>query len=119
MNATVKKLEEFGARQFKSAPNLSERSREALVGAWPWIAIVFGVLQIFAAWALWQLMNEAELSVGYASLCVGPGATTTGIDRVALYLGIVALLVDAAIVFTAYPALRVRQVRRWQLLGSG
>jgi hypothetical protein len=115
----VKKIESKLAEVFKGTPNLSDSSRETLVGAWPWIALVFGVLQLLAAWALWNLLRFADTVVNYSSFYVEYPSTVSSSDRVIIYLGIVVLLVDAAILLMAYPELKKRVRRGWDLLFLG
>jgi len=116
----VKKLENKIGRLFKDVPPLPENSREALVGAWPWIALIFGVIQIFAAWALWNLIRVADtVGVMYGSFYVNYPAAISGADRFIAYFGIVVLLVDAVILLMAYPELKKRTRRGWDLLFLG
>ena len=116
---TVKKIEERLDRVFKDLPALPESSRETLASVWPWIALVFGVLQIFAAWALWNLVRVAETMIGYSSLYVNYPDALNGTDRIVIYLGIAVLLVDAVILLMAYPELKKRSRRGWDLLFLG
>jgi hypothetical protein len=116
---TIKKLEDKIAPFFKDLPALPGSSRESLVKAWPWIALVFGVLQLFAAWALWNLIRAAQVAVGYGSLYIRHPYAMSGTDRLVSYAGIGFLLVDAVILLKAYPELKKRSRRGWELLFLG
>ena len=116
----IKKIEEKLAALFKGLPDLKDGSREALVGAWPWIALVFGILQLFAAWALWGLVRAAESILGeYSRYYVNYPEALSGAEKFVIYLGIVVLLVDAVILLMAYPELKKRARRGWELLFLG
>lgn len=118
--SAVTKLEKQIGGLFKGAPALPENSKEGLVKAWPWIALVFGVLQLIAAWGLWELTRRSErlldtLSMYYTHTDYGLG----GFDKMMIYLGIVVLLIDSVILLTAFPQLQRRAKRGWDLLFLG
>ena len=116
----IKKIEGKIGLLFKDLPALPDSSREALVGVWPWIALVFGVLQLLAAWALWNLVRVADnVGVLYSSFYVKYPAAISGMDRTIIYLGIIVLIVDAVILLMAYPELKKRSRRGWDLLFLG
>lgn len=115
----IKKLEKKLEQFFKGFPPLPDSSRNALVGAWPWIALIFGILQLLAAWALWSLVRVAETMIGYSSFYVRYPDAVTGFGKVAIYLGILVLVVDAVILLMAYPELKRRSRRGWVLLFLG
>jgi hypothetical protein len=116
----IKKLEDKLNVFFKDLPALPDSSREALVGVWPWIALLFGVAQILAAWALWNMIRAAETLVGrYGSFYVKYPAALSSADRLVIYLGVAVLLADAVILLMAYPELKKRSRRGWDLLFLG
>lgn len=105
---------------FKDLPPLSESTKEALAKVWPWLALVGGIVQLFAAYALYQLANYASrlidvantLSIYSTGISTGP----TSFDKTVIYLGIVVLLVDAVILLLAFPKLQNRERAGWDLL---
>lgn len=121
--AALQNVENKLNEAFKDLPKLPESSREALVKFWPWLALIFGVLQLMAAWALWQLTRVTEgltelantLSVYYTGQTVGLSA----MDKTLIYLGIIVLAVDAVILLMAWPELQKRTRRGWDLLFLG
>lgn len=115
----IKKIENVLAGWFKNVPDLPNSSREALVKAWPWIALIFGVLQLLAAWALWNVMRAAEAVLDYSSYYVRPPVQLSGSETFMVYLGIAVLLIDAVILLMAYPELKKRARRGWNLLFLG
>lgn len=111
------------AKVFKDLPQLPESTKEALAKFWPWLALVGGVLQLFAALALWRLANWADrvtdvsnaLSVYYTSYVAGPSS----FDKTIIYLGVVVLLVEAVLLLMAFPKLQKRERAGWNLLFLG
>jgi hypothetical protein len=108
---------------FKDAPKLPNSTKEALVKVWPWLALIFGLLQLMAVWALYESVrwsNEVidslnSLSVYYTGQTVGPSST----DKMFLYVGIIVLLVDAVILLMAFPHLKKRAKKGWNLIFLG
>lgn len=118
--SAVKQWEDKIGGLFKGAPALPENGKEGLVKAWPWIALIFGILQLLAAWALWGLMRTAESVVNlYNAYYVNYPDVMNGFDKFVIYLGIAVLLVDAVILLMAYPELKKRSKRGWDLLFLG
>lgn len=121
--AAIKQLEKTIGDLFKSAPPMPEKSKQSLVNAWPWIALVFGVIQLFAAWSLWGLtrfverVNDAtnSLSLYYTGHAAGLSST----DKLVIYLALLMLLVDGVLLLMAYPELKKRSRRGWDLLFLG
>ncbi len=107
---------------FKGMPPLSNDAREGLAKAWPWIALVFGILQLLAAYSLWRLtqyvsiLNDLAQSLGtYSGYNVG----ISSFDKIMIYLGVIVLALDAVILLLAFPKLRARQRAGWDLLFLG
>lgn len=108
---------------FKGAPALPDNAKKSLVDAWPWIALVFGILQLLAAWGLWGItrfvdrINDAtnSLSLYYT----GRSAGLSAMDKNVIYLALIVLLVDAVILLLAFPELKKRTKKGWDLLFLG
>lgn len=104
---------------FKGAPSLSDASRNTLVGIWPVLALVFGVIQLFAAAGLWNLIEAAERIGLFKSYYAYAPTLVSESDKTMIYIAIVILLVDALILLMAYPNLKKRQRHGWNLLFLG
>lgn len=117
----VKKIENQLAPMFKNAPALPDTSKESLVKAWPWIALIFGILQLIAAWGLWGLLSFVERTYygAYADFYKDVPGRLSGVDRTFIYIGVAVLVVDAVILLLAYPELKKRSRRGWDLLFLG
>jgi len=107
---------------FKGMPQMSKQSKESLVNAWPLIALVIGVLQLWAAWILWQAASWVDRLSDFANqiaVYTGGHAGISSTDKTIMYLGIILLVVDAVILLMAYPQLKARARRGWDLLFLG
>jgi len=108
---------------FKGLPPLPDSTKEGLAKVWPWLALVGGIVQLLAAWALWNLANWASrvtdiansLSVYYGGYQAGPSS----FDKTVIYAGILLLVVDAVILLMAFPKLQKRLRSGWDLLFLG
>lgn len=105
---------------FKGMPALPKQSKETLVQAMPWVALIFGVLQLVAAYWLVQAVRTFEaLSYVTNSLAQYYSGTTVGLsvmDRSIMYVGVGLLVVDGVILLMAYPHLKKRARWGWDLL---
>lgn len=115
----VKKAETALAGIYKGAPKLSNNTKETLVSVWPWLALVFGVLQLWAAWALWDLTRAVDRVTTYLGTYLGGVYGYSGKDKFFIYLGLIMLVVDAIILLIAFPKLQKRQKSGWDLVFLG
>ena len=118
----LKKVEVKLEEAFKDLPALPDSSKEALAKFWPWLALIMGIVQLMAAWALWRLtrvvdvLNEvANYYTAYTGKHLGLSAT----DKMVIYLGIIVLAADAVILLMAYAPLKERSKKGWDLLFLG
>lgn len=119
----LKKAEDQLAGAFKDLPKLPESSKESLARLWPWLALIFGVLQLLLAIGLWNYMRDFEKVSDYVNsvslYLTGTQAVLSGFDKMVIYLGIAILLLDAVILLMAYAPLKARARRGWDLLFLG
>lgn len=117
---TIKQLETKIGGLFKSAPPLPESSKKSLVEAWPWIALVFGILQVLSALGLWGIVSAANRAVDiantYAIYYTGQSVALSSLDKTVIYLGVIILAVSAVLLLKAYPELKKRSIKGWDLL---
>lgn len=103
---------------FKGLPALPKNAKEWFVKAWPYIAFIFGIIQVFAAWGLWRSGHVVNQFADYANRI----SQMYGGDQVVNSLGVfywvalVVILVDAAIMFAAYPGLKAKKINGWNML---
>jgi hypothetical protein len=120
---STKQLETRIGNLLKGAPALPESTKKSLVEAWPWIAVILGVLQVISALALWSVVSAAERAIDvantYSLIYNGVSAGLTAMDKTVIYLAIIVLVVSSVILFKAYPELKKQTKRGWDLLFLG
>lgn len=102
----------------KNAPfQIPENGRKALVEYAPILSLIGGILSVLAAWGLWQTghrVNElVDIANQYAAIV---GVDTVRNLDVFYYAGVVALAVQAVLMFMAYGPLKDRLKRGWSIL---
>ncbi len=115
----VTKIDEQLEPVFKKAPPLSESARKSLADFWPWLALIFGVLQLFAAYKLWHLTRIAVTLGSYLGNIYSGHALISNSDKTIIYLGVIVLAVEGAILLMAYPKLKAKQRSGWDLVFLG
>jgi hypothetical protein len=115
----LRKLEDALAGVFKNAPALPAKSKQTLAEIWPWLALVFGILQLAAAYSLYRLGHTVNALADYANQF----STAFGGDRIAprlglfYWLGLAVLVLDGVILLVAYSGLKNRSKRHgWNLI---
>jgi hypothetical protein len=105
----------FGA---KFPVQLPKAAREWIVKVSPWLALVGGVVSLWAAWAFWQAGHYVNQLANWAnSLSAAYGVPTTSTRLgVMWYLALVVLVVQAVFMLLAFSGLRDRKKRGWNLL---
>ena len=113
---TLESLETKIAGIFKDVPQLPNSSKEGLAQVWPWLALIGGVLQLWAAWALYHLANFTNRLLDIAYYNSGNTYGPSSFDKTIIYLGAIMLAVDAVILLMAFPKLQKREKGGWNLL---
>ncbi len=116
----VKKLEATMGGWFKVAPALPKNVKETLATIWPWVALVFGVLQLAAAWALWDLMNRAQpyldLVNEYSQYFAGTDIGYSSFEKMIIYGAVVIAVIQGVILLMAFSPLKQRLQKGWDLM---
>lgn len=108
----------------KSAPQLPTNGKKMLVEWAPWVALVVGVLSLWAAYALWGWAHVASGILDLAnSVCntYGGAACITPTDSMTLWiwLSLAVLIVEGALYLLAFPGLRAHKKAGWNYLYWG
>ena len=114
LTKTADKLEPL----FKDLPELPKNGREWLVKAWPVLALIFGILQLLAAWGLWHAGHLVNSLVNYSnaiSHAYGSGVVVNHLG-IFYWLGLIMLVVDGIVFLLAYPGLKARSEAGWNLI---
>lgn len=116
----LQKLEDQLGQLFKDLPALPKSAKDLLVQWWPYLALIIGVLQLFAAWSLWQLANWSNAWIDAANKLsqYAPGYTAgySATDKIIIYVGLALLVVNAVIFLMAFSPLTKKLKRGWDLL---
>lgn len=117
---SLKTLENKLANLYKDLPALPKSTKESIVSFWPIVVAVLGVLQLFAAWALWRLFDRANDAANFVNSFTSYYTNTTvgysAFDKTVIYLGIAILAVEAVVMLLAVSPLNKRQRRGWDLI---
>ncbi|HZM63843.1 MAG TPA: hypothetical protein VFB59_01790 [Candidatus Saccharimonadales bacterium] len=114
----LQKLEETLDGWYKKAPQMPESTRKSLAGAFWWIALVLGILQLWGAWALWRLahyLDPINRAADYVNQYYGYNVVDNSLNFF-YYSAILIIVVDAAILLLAAPALKAWKKIGWTLL---
>lgn len=103
---------------FKGAPKLSDSNRKSLGDILPWLALVFGILQLIAAFLLFGAASVSSVLVSYVEAVTGQ-PVISAFDKMLIYGGVLLVVVDAAILLLAFPKLNRRAKSGWDLLFLG
>lgn len=115
----IRKIEKSLEGPFQSLPPLPKEAKEGLAKFWPWLALFAGILQLLAAWWLYDWANSfndvAEWANRYSEALGGPSIANGGLSFW-VWIGIIVLAVDAVILLLAFPRLQKKQRSGWDLL---
>lgn len=117
----VHKAEKALEEPIGALPALPKETRRSLAVIWPWLALVAGILQLLAAWWLFDWARELEKYSEWAdrlTVSYGVSADNTGLT-VWVWLAIIVLVIDAIILLAAFPKLQKKQKAGWDLLLLG
>ena len=118
----LQKVENGLGKLFESAPKISESGRESVAKAMPVIALVFGILQLVAAYGVWRLSRVVEALDSFAraiSVNYNQSYGLSAFDKTLIYAGVLVLVADAVILLMAYDPLSKRKKKGWDLLFLG
>jgi hypothetical protein len=114
----LQKLESMLAEWYSKTPKMSEGSRKGLAGALWWLALIFGVLQLWAAWALWRLSDYIEplnRAADYVNEYFGRTVVDSNLNFF-FYMAVVVVAIDAVVLLLAVPGLKAFKKIGWNLL---
>ena len=121
MKEQVNVLENKLVEVFKGAPKIPENGRKSIVNAMPWIALVFGVIQLwvgFDAWRVAHRLNEAVSGLNELSRAFG-GKTTAHELGLFFWIMVASTAVSGVLLLLAYPGLKEKKKVGWNWLFYG
>lgn len=114
----LQKLETMLDEWYKKVPKMPEGGRKSLAGAFWWIALVLGVLQLWGAWSLWNLahyLDNMHRAADYVNNYFGYQVVDNNLNFF-YYLAVIVIAVDAVILLLAAPGLKAWKRVGWNLL---
>lgn len=117
----VHKAEKALEPLFKGLPSLPKDTKKGLAGIVVWLALIGGILQLLAAWWLYDTARSVDQLADWINswaATVGTEGTTAGLSFW-VWLGIGILVLDAIILLMAYPKLKAGKKSGWDLLFLG
>ena len=106
MEARTKVWTQSLDRSYEKLPALPKGADEFIVSVLPWLALIFGVISILSGVSVFGI---GSLSTPYAAL-YGPGGYT------AFVIAGIILLAEGILMLLAFPKLRRKEVRGWNLM---
>ena len=106
---------------YKNAPKLDKKIKESIANIWPLVALLAGILQVAAAWSLWHWGHRVN-QVADVVNTYGQGFGVQPVDihlGIMYWVGLVFLAVSGVVALLAYPALKRKEKRGWDLLFLG
>ena len=107
---------------YKSAPALPKDTKKTIVEWWPVVALVLGVVQLWAAYALWHLYSISNRFIDYANsfyTYTGQHVGYSGSDKIVIFAGVLVVALSGVLMLMAYGPLKAHAKRGWDLLFLG
>lgn len=95
---------------WKDLPHLPKSVTDAIANILQWLVIIGAVLQVWAAYALYSITTVRTVF----GLNIQPFFSAT--DKAIIFVGCAMLLVEAVLLFRAYPLIKERKKAGWDLL---
>lgn len=112
-------LEGWLAKVYKGTPELSLPAKKSIISIWPWVALVFGILQLLAALSLWRAGHNLSKALDTFNSIYGNSASGITHLNGFYWISLIVLVIDGLILVSAFPKLRVRAKSGWNLLFYG
>lgn len=120
MKAALDKLEKSLVEPLdtKAPVKMPPNARKGLAKALWIIALVFGILQLLAAWGLWRAGHYVNNAIDYYNSLSGVYGMNAPVDNLGafFYLSLLVLVVDAVILLAAVSGLKAMRKAGWNLL---
>lgn len=114
----VHKAEKALEQPFGALPALPKETKKGLASIWPWLALIAGILQLVAAWGLYDWARTWGNAINELNRFAASFGVDTGRSgfTVWVWIAIVVLVIDAVILLAAFPKLQKKQKAGWDLL---
>jgi hypothetical protein len=112
-------LEDWLAAVYKGSPKLAPATKKAMFAVWPWVALIFGVLQLLAALALWRAGHSLDQLTNTINSLYPANAVNLSHLNVFYWISLVVIVIDGVVLLMAYPKLKIGLKAGWKLLFYG
>jgi hypothetical protein len=113
MNALDKQLKpllKILDENYAKVPALPKGATDFIVGVAPWLALLGGILALFAAYGLYTLISSPYVAMS---------ASFGGVNSITWIISALVLVAVGILYFVAFPALKARKVKGWNLMLYG
>lgn len=111
----LNKLESILAGIYKATPKLSGNVKKTIVDFWPFVAVIFGVLQLWGTYALWNWGRDVNKVIDAFNSYLGTSAVVNQLN-VFYWISLVVLAASGVLLLMAYPKLKAKAKSGWNLL---
>lgn len=116
----VKKIETKLADVYKGAPALPKKAKDTIVEYLPYLVLLGGLLQLWAAYVLWRYVDRfGEVSDYLNSVSRYFANTEVGLtsgERTVIYVGLATLAISAVLLLVSFSPLKQKARKGWELL---
>ncbi len=111
----LSKLETMLAGVYKATPKLSGNAKKSIVNIWPWVALIFGILQLWAAYGLWHWGRDVNKVADVFNSYLGTNTIVHHLN-IFYWISLVVLAFTGVLLLMAYPGLKAHAKSGWNLL---
>jgi hypothetical protein len=112
----LNKLETWLAGVYKGAPKLSPSAKKSITGVWPIVALIFGILQLLAAYELWHWGHQVNQVANIVNSLTPYGANLVVHLNIFYWLSLIVVAAEGVILLLAYPGLKKHAKAGWDWL---
>lgn len=113
---SITQIEKYLHDLYKNAPALPRNIRDNLAKATPWLALIYGVLQILGAFALAGILSQAnriEQAYDRAFGTTSNVPVLSSAEELLIYIGISLLFIQAVLLLLSVPRLMRFEYKGW------
>lgn len=104
----------------KKAPfQMPASAKDSLVRYMPWLTLLAGVVLLWMAYWSWNAtlaLNRVADYLNQWSVAYGTGAAVSPLNSLMVWVSVILMVVEGVIFFMAYPGLKAKQKKGWNLL---
>lgn len=113
----LQKLEAPIEKLVQKLPPLSKDGKAMVAGVLPWVALIFGALELFLVWGLYDFLRRfTSIDSYFSNFGIDLSLGLTSFEKFMIYLGMLVLVASAVVSLLAVTPLRARRLYGWRLL---